>query len=362
MRSKKNLPVFLAYAATSLLVLAYLGAQMGGEFFFDRGYHVGAVFATGSQLVTGDDVDINGLRVGKVDSVTPVGGGALVNMVVHSQFAPLFGDAKAVIKSKNLLGETYVELNRGTSAAAPLPDGGRISKDNTLTPVEIDEVLDTLDQGTRDRLVLAINSLGGALNGRGADLNQQGADLKVLAVSLETIGKSLASSQEQLDTLISSFTKVLQTLAAWHTQFRQLVADWDQLMRTLESRESDFQGFFVQQDRVLGIVDQALAGNGATGLHQAISEAPSSLTNLNHYLDQGAVVFPGIAKESPDVASLFFELASVMSGVDPSTGQHMWRVNFVGGCQTLSAPQAALCPQGVTGVVPLPGSSSGGGH
>lgn len=356
MRSKKNLPIFLGYAAISLLVLAFMGAQMGGEFFFDRGYHVAAVFKTGSQLVTGDDVDVSGLRVGKVESVNPVGGGAQVAMVIHSQYAPLFGDAKAVIKSKNLLGETYVELNRGTSGGGPLPDGGRIAKENTLTPVEIDQVLSALDQGTRDRLVLAINSLGGTVAGRGADLNQQGGDLKILAANLVTIAGTLATSSERLDSLISSFTKVLQTLAAWHAQFRALVADWDTLMKTLASRESDLQGFFVQQDRVLGIFDQALAGSGATGLHDTIAEGPGALQSVNHYLDQGAVVFPGVANETGSVASLFYELASVMSGVDPSTGQHMWRVNFVGGCQTVSAPQAPFCPQGVPKV---PGVTGG---
>ena len=356
MRSKKNLPVFLGYAVISLLVLAFMGAQMGGEFVLDRGYHVAAVFNTGSQLVTGDDVDVNGLRVGKVDSVTPVGGGAQVAMVLHSQYAPLYGDAKAIIKSKNLLGETYVELNRGTSASGPLPDGGRIAKENTLTPVEIDQVLSALDQGTRDRLVLAINSLGSVVAGRGADLNAQAGDLKVLAANLATIASTLASSSERLDTLISSFTKVLQTLAAWHTQFRALVTDWDRLMKTLASRESDLQGFFVQQDRVLGIFDQALAGSGATGLHDTIAEAPGALQDVNRYLDQGTAVFPGVASETGSIASLFFELASVMSGVDPSTGQHMWRVNLVGGCQSVSAPQSAFCPQGVP---KLPGVTGG---
>lgn len=357
MRSRRNLPVFLGYAVTSLLVLAFMGVQMGGEFAFDRGYHLAAAFKTGSQLVSGDDVDINGLRVGKVESVNPVGGGAEVAMVLHTQYAPLFGDAKAVIKSKNLLGETYVELNRGSSASGPLPDGGRIAQENTLTPVEIDQVLSALDQGTRDRLVLAINSLGATVAGRGADLNQQGGDLKVLAANLATIAGTLASSSERLDSLISSFTKVLQTLAAWHTQFRALLTDWNTLMKTLASRESDLQGFFVQQDRVLGILDQALAGSGATGIHDAIAAGPSALQNINRYLDQGSVVFPGVASETGSVASLFYELASVMSGVDPSTGQHMWRVNLVGGCQTVSAPQAPFCPQGVPKLPDVTGGS-----
>ena len=69
MRGKKNLPIFLGYALISLLTLAYLATQMGGEFFLQSAYHVKAVFATGAQLVKGDDVTISGLRAGKVESL-----------------------------------------------------------------------------------------------------------------------------------------------------------------------------------------------------------------------------------------------------------------------------------------------------
>lgn len=353
MRSRKNFPTFVAYAVISALVLGFMATQMGGEFFFDRGYRVAAVFATGSQLVSGDEVDVNGLRVGKVEWVSPEQTGARVGMVIHSQYAPIFGDAHAVIKGRNLLGETYVELNRGKPAAAPMPDGGTIAKENTLTPVEIDQVLDTLDQGTRDRLTLLINSLGGALAGRGGDLNQQGADLKVLAQSLSTIAHTLATSQAHLDSLITSLTKVLQTLAAWHTQFRALIADWDQLMQTLAAHEQDLQGFFVNQDRVLAVFDQALAGGNAQDLHNALAEAPDSLDSVNRYLDQSNLVFPAIAQRTGDISALFYELASVMSGTD-GAGHHAWRVYQVGGCTSVSLPTPNLCPKlgGVPGQLP----------
>src|SRR5438046_1037665 len=108
MRGKKNLPIFLGYALISLLTLGYLATQMGGEFFLQSAYHVKAVFATGAQLVKGDDVTISGLRAGKVESLGPAdGGGATAALIIHSQYAPLFKDAHALVKAKNLLGETY---------------------------------------------------------------------------------------------------------------------------------------------------------------------------------------------------------------------------------------------------------------
>jgi ABC-type transporter Mla subunit MlaD len=70
MRSRSNLPVFLAYALVSLLVVGYLAAQMGGEFVLG-GYRVTAAFHTGAELVAGYDVTMAGLRVGKVESLSP---------------------------------------------------------------------------------------------------------------------------------------------------------------------------------------------------------------------------------------------------------------------------------------------------
>lgn len=330
MRSKRNLPIFLGYAIASLLVLGFLATQMGGEFFFDPGYRVKAQFATGAQLVAGDDVTISGLRVGKVDSIQPANGGALAVLLIHTRYAPLFKDAHAVVKTKNLLGETYVEVARGTSSSGPMADGGSIPQSHTLTPVEIDRILDVLDQNTRDRLVVLLNTLGQATAGNGENLNTSAGDLKVLAGALQRIADAVASQSSDLDILISSLRKVMDTLAAWHAEFRAMIADWDRLMQALAAREQALEGTFKQQDQVMAIFDQALAGSSATSLHSAIQTAPSALDNTNHYLTDSGQVFPALADNAPSIAGLFYELASVMSGTDQN-GSHMWRVYSVQG-------------------------------
>ena len=310
MRSRANLPVLVAYAVVSLLVLGFLVGQMGGEFLLQPVYHVQAAFATGADLVAGDDVTIDGVRVGRVGQLQPAAaGGALAALEIHEQYAPLFRDARAMVKSKNLLGETYVELSRGTPAAGRLPDGGQVDREHTLTPVEVDQVLNVLDPDTRQRLVLLIDTLGEAVQGRGPDLNASAGDL---------------------DTLLPSLRKVLETLAAYHSQLRLLLTDWDHLMRTLASSETDLQGVLVQEDRVVTILDQALAGGNARGLHDAIAEAPTLLNDTDHYLVNGQVIFGDLSTETPAISDVFARLASVMSGTDPQ-GDHMWRVYDVAG-------------------------------
>jgi virulence factor Mce-like protein len=339
MRGKRSLPIVIAYAVVVALVLGFLVDQMGGEFLGQPVYRVKAALATGAGLVAGDDVTIDGVRVGRVAQVGPAAGGAVVGMEVHQQYAPLFRDARAMVKSKNLLGETYVELSRGTAAAGRLPDGGQIDRAHTLTPVEIDQVLNVLDADTRQNLVLLIHTLGEAVQGRGDDLNASAGDLKDVAESLREIAHAVASQSAHLDTLLISLRKILETLAAYHSQMRALLTDWDHLMRTLASREADLQGVVVNEDHVAAILDQALAGNNAKGLHDAIAQTPGLLDRSNRYLANGQVIFGALETQTPAIDDVFTRLASVMSGTDPQ-GDHMWRVYTVGGAGPVSPPAA----------------------
>jgi phospholipid/cholesterol/gamma-HCH transport system substrate-binding protein len=335
-RSRSNVPVTLGYAAICLVVLGVLASQMGGEFLLRPSYHVVATFAQASELVAGDEVTIDGFPVGRVESLWPVDGGADVSLQLHPEYAPLFRDARAMVKTKNLLGETYVELNRGTPQAGPMADGGRIDLGHTLVPVEVSQVLDVLDASTRDRLVVLINELGETVQGRGQDLNASAADLSDVAQSLETIARAVASESGSLNSLLLDLRKVLDTLAAYHAQLHQLVTDWDKLMQTLASRETDLQGVVVNEDKVVSILDQALANGNAQSLHDAIAEAPSLLDNTNQYLANGQVIFGDLNTDSPAISDVFNRLASVMSGTDPQ-GDNMWRVYVVASGGTVSS-------------------------
>src|SRR5436853_3150217 len=318
---------------------------MGGEFVLG-GYRVNAIFKTGADLVAGDDVTMSGLRVGKIESLAPIAGATRVGMLLHDDFTPLFHDARAVIRQKNLLGETYVEINRGTAAQGRIADGGTIDQDHTLAPVEVDEVLNALDPQVRDQLNVVINTLGQATAGRGQDMNASAADLSAVALNLQVLAQTLANNSDHLDALIADLRKVMETLAAWHAEFRALITDWDHVMATLASREQNLQGTLVEQDRVMGILDQALSGSAAQRLHGAIAQGPAMMDNANHYLNGAATVFGVVQEDTPGIQHLFRELASVMTGIghpdepgsNPNDWVHMWRVYCADQCFQPAVP------------------------
>jgi len=188
------------------------------------------------------------------------------------------------------------------------------------------------------RNCLAETEIAKDVHGVGADLNA-GTNLAqnrslFVNLDLKTLAHTLANNSDHLDALIADLRKVMETLAAWHAEFRGLIADWDHVMATLASREQNLQGTIVEQDRVMAVLDQALSGGAAQGLHAAIAQGPEMVDNANHYLSGAAIVMGVVQQDTPAVKQLFIELASVMSGVGtaqengPDKGQtvHMWRV------------------------------------
>jgi len=328
-RSRWNLPVFLAYAAAALAVLGYLVMHMGGGVVFHSSYPVSADFTTASDLVPGDDVTISGVPVGRVASVQLINGGARVHMQLDEQYAPLYQDARATINIKNLLNESYVELYRGTASSGQLPQNGIIPSSRTLTPVELAQVLDVLKPDTRQQLASIINNLGESVAGQGQNLNSTSGSLKVTSQALDGIAHSLANQQVNLGSLITSLSKVLATLAAWHQQLKALVADWDGVMRALAQHEQQLQGLVVNQNRVTTILDQALAGN-SPALHTAIASSPQLIDSANAYTANGGVIFGQISQQTKSISELFYQLASVFSATD-SQGHHYWRIYPVSG-------------------------------
>lgn len=335
MRSRMNLPVFFGYGVICLLVAAFLVVQMSGSGLFQPTYRVNANLKSAADLVPGDDVTISGVRVGHLASLTPTGEGAIAALDIQQSYAPLYQDARVVVKSKNLLGERYLEIMRGSPTASAIPADGMIPQSHTLTPVEVSQVLDALTPDVRDQLTITINSLGEAVAGQGSNLNASAGDLRLLAQGLQGIATALANNQADLDSVIASLRKVMDTLAAWHTQFRELIANWDALMKELASREQQFQGTIVEQDRVLAILNQALGGGADASLHNALAKAPRLVDNGGQYLQEGGVVFPQVANETVDITRLFYELSSVMSYNDPNSGHH-WRVYEVVNCNDLA--------------------------
>src|SRR6476646_7633749 len=118
------------FALSCFGLLLFLWLAFGGPVpLKPKGYRFHTSFAESGQLALEADVRISGVPVGKVKSITPdkQTGRADVVIQLQSRYAPLPSDAKAILRQKTLLGETYVELTPGTKAARAIPENGRLA-------------------------------------------------------------------------------------------------------------------------------------------------------------------------------------------------------------------------------------------
>src|SRR5438552_3608895 len=130
--------IMAAFTLSCFGLLLFLWSAFGGPVpLKPRGYQFKASFAEATQLAQEADVRISGVSVGKVKKIELGDDGRTqATLELQEKYAPLPSDARAILRQKTLLGETYVELTPGTKGAAPLAEGGKLATKNVGSTVE----------------------------------------------------------------------------------------------------------------------------------------------------------------------------------------------------------------------------------
>src|SRR4051795_7654451 len=147
-----KIAAMVLFALSCFGLLLFLWLAFGGSVpLKPKGYRFHTSFSEAGQLALEADVRISGVPVGKVKTITPnkKTGRADVTIELEHQYAPLPSDAKAILRQKTLLGETYVELTPGGRDAKPIPENGALADTQVSSTVELDEILRAFDPETR---------------------------------------------------------------------------------------------------------------------------------------------------------------------------------------------------------------------
>lgn len=323
MRSRWNFVIVLVYMGIASAGLAVMAINMGGPCLLQNCKVYSVEFKNASGLLHSNDVRVAGVAAGQVVAITQEKNLALVQVKVEQPFQPLYKDAHAVVRPKNLLGETYVEIDRGTEAAGELEAGGTIPLAQTLTPVQVDEVLNAFDPSTRQRLQLILNALGEATALRGKDMNLGAEAFKRITTDLATTSTSLNAEQDNIDALLVQLDKIQQTSADYHQQLAEVLAKWDFTSRTLANHDVALASGLSNLNGVLADLDTGLTPN-AVALHSAVSQLPATIDDTKNFLGisnslTGLFVKPLKPGEKPviqDGINLFSRLAQVMTGAN----------------------------------------------
>ncbi len=236
--------VALGFALSCFGLILFLWVAFGGPIPLQPyDYKITAYFPEATQLAQESDVRIGGVSVGKVKSIELAPPDERVNgkdtteatIEIDPQYAPISTNARAILRQKTLLGETYVELTSGSepdgnpapvslgsaatatdTASHPvqaIPEGGTLGVSRTEEATQIDEIFNALDKQTRTAFQDWLQNAAVAIKGRGLDLNDALGNLGPFASDASNILKVLHRQQSSLDGLVRDTGTVFNALS-----------------------------------------------------------------------------------------------------------------------------------------------------
>jgi phospholipid/cholesterol/gamma-HCH transport system substrate-binding protein len=299
----------VAFTASCIGLLIYLWVSFGGTLpFAPAGYRFSVEFDQAVELAPQAQVDISGVPIGRVTSVALDHRTGLSRAVIEIQhrFAPRPVDTRAILRSKTLLGETYVELSPGSPAARKLPDGGTLPQAQVAPTVQLDQILSSFDPATRRAFETWMQQGGIALTNRGEQFNQALASLYPFAVNVDSVLAVLRRQGAATSTLLRDGGQVFSALSRSPSALQGFVTNSNGLFAATAARNVQlaatiraFPGFLSQTratiDRVAGF---------ARTTKPLIDELHPAAVALNPVLQGLAVLAPELRSLLVDIAPL----------------------------------------------------------
>ncbi|QIX26608.1 MCE family protein [Nocardioides sp. JQ2195] len=210
------------HVARLLAMLLALLVGLTGCGPFDSGKTTITVeLANSAGLFVGNDVGVLGVSVGSVTEIEPRGDHVSLTLEVDPD-VKIPADAGAVVVSRSMATDRYVELTPVYKGGATMKSGAVIEQRRTRTPVEWDEVL------------AAIDTLSEGLNGNGENSKPLRRLLDRTAASLDGNGKVVRRTLDNLVDGTGAFAEhsddFAETLDSLDT-LTAAIADNDKLAR-----------------------------------------------------------------------------------------------------------------------------------
>lgn len=304
-----------------------------------RDYVLTAAFTDANGVAPGANVLIAGAQAGQVTGITIHEDQALVTMRINRRYGPLHRGTVAAIRYSTLLAQKYVELTPA-SGTPPLPSGAVIPSEQTVTPVDFDQFLSSLDARTRQQLQILVQQLGGGVTGEQAAINALLDHLAGLSELSPPTLDMLRMRDPQLASILTNLDTVSTRLAQSHQQLGQFVRSTSLVTQTLARSDTQLDGLLVHLASVSRDTSQTLTGNQGN-LRTAIERLDPFLAQLTPQLRTTAGYFSQAAPTlEAEVTSLIPEVVSAIAQQDAG-GNYLRQFVVINTCyDTLSSTPA----------------------
>ncbi|MGP4029336.1 MCE family protein [Actinomadura sp. 3N407] len=276
-------------------------------------------FTTAVGVHAGSDVRVLGVKVGTVDSVRAEGTRVRTVMTVDRGVDVPIG-AKAVAVAPSLVADRYVQLTPAYTAGPKMTSGTVIPAERTATPIELDQVYDSVKKLATELGPDGLNedgALSRLLETGAENLRGNGRDIRTTTERMAQAAKTLSGSQRDLFATIRG----LQT-------FTTMLKTNDGQVRQAERQLADVAGFLAADRYELDAALKALAAALArvkVFIHDNRARVSANVGKLAE-ITQLLVKQRRSLAEALDVQPL--NATNILNAYDPKTRTLMGRQNL----------------------------------
>ncbi len=305
--------------ATAVLGLSIASTGVSGTVSYS------ALFRDVTGVIPGSDVDISGVRVGEVTSVTVADRNlARVDFTVQSG-RTLPASVTATIYYLNLVGQRYIQLAQGPDpGGAPLKPGSTIPVAHTTPALNLTELFNGFQPLFQ---ALSPGNVNEVANEIVQVLQGQGGNVQSLVANIGSLTTTVAAKDKVITELIDNLNSVVTTINSHGGALSNLVSTLQQLVSGLAAERQPI-GSAVGAISQLTTATAGLLRVGRAPLKQDVIQLGRLASNLaaatptvNRFLQNLPVKMTDIARLTSYGSWLnFYMCDALVSGVKSSYG------------------------------------------
>lgn len=280
----------LALIVGALIVtyIAFGNPHIGSQF------KLKAVVSNANQLRSGSPVRIAGVDVGQVTDVRKgPGSTSEIELTIRKDGQPLHRDASLKIRPRLFLeGGFYVDLKAGSPSAPTIDSGHTLPLSQTAVPVQLADLLTSLDLPTRQNFTSTLKEIHTALMGGGATaLRRTARELGPTLRDLAWVARAARGTERHdISRLVQGASRANVALAADDEALTALVSGLDTSARALDSGDAALGRSVAELDRLARSAPAALRGvdgvlpelaTFARAVRPGLVDAPAQLRRIS---------------------------------------------------------------------------------
>jgi phospholipid/cholesterol/gamma-HCH transport system substrate-binding protein len=224
---------------------------------------ISAEFTT-AQAVTpgqGQAVDVAGLQIGKVSSVSLEDGHAVVGMQIEPKYMQLIHpDAHFLLRPKTGLNDMTVEVEPGTGKGH-VEDGHKFPLAQTEANVQLEALWNSLDADTRQYIQLLVAGGAQGIGGRGVQLGNALRRFEPFVEYTAKLNKAVAARRTELARVIHNFGELTTELGNHDAQIRRFVSSSEKALGNFADQQVAVEEAFEEFPETLKVAQEGLASS-----------------------------------------------------------------------------------------------------